>query len=121
MIFNQKVTKDEFEKINNSIKRIELPLNTWIDKKDMSSDEKDSVSGWSDMGGYLKRLDYEEAWQVWWNKATKEQKDSILNIPQFDAKIFIEITGIKDFKSFDLKGKEVEVKLDGKTYKAIIQ
>jgi hypothetical protein len=120
-VFNQKVDKDEWNKIRNSIGTIKLPLEIWIDKKDMISDEKDKVSGWSEMGGYLKHLDYEEAWQQWWNKASEDEKNKILGIKYFDAKIFTEITGIKDFKSKSLRGKEVEVKLDGQTYKAIIQ
>ena len=40
-------------------------------------------------------LFYEEAWNVFWNIATNEQKNAILNIPQFDKKIFESITSIK--------------------------
>ena len=87
----------------------------------MTKEEQKNVSGWSDMGGYLKTLSYEEAWAKWWNEASQDDKNAILNCKYFDGKVFTGITGIKDFKSESLSGKEAEVKLDGKTYKAIIQ
>jgi len=120
-IFNQEVEKSEWEKIKNSLPSIELKVSSWIDKKDMSKSEKDSKSGWETMGGYLKTLSYEEAWAKWWNEANQEDKNKILNIPQFDAKIFTGITGILDFASRSLKGKTVKVEIDGESYTAIVQ
>lgn len=120
-IFNQDVEKSEWEKIKNSLPSIELKVSSWVDKKDMSKSEKDSKSGWETMGGYLKTLSYEEAWAKWWNEARQDDKNKILNMKHFDANIFTGITGLTDFESKSLSGKEVEVKLDGKTYKAIIQ
>ena len=99
---------------------IHLPLNEWRDKSDMTDEEKKSVVGWETMGGYLKTLGYEEAWAAGWAKATDEQKKWYQSFPNFDAKIFFEITGIEVGKP-NLRGKEVEVKLDGVTYKAVIQ
>ncbi len=121
MVFNQQLTESEYKKVKSSIPEIKLPINYWIDKKEMTKEEKDEVSGWSEMGGYLKRLDYEEAWAKWWSEAKSEDKEKILAIPQFDSDIFTEITGLTDFKTDSLKGAEVEVKVNGKSYKAIIQ
>lgn len=120
-IFNQDVEKSEWEKIKNSLPSIELKVSSWIDKKDMSKEEKNSVSGWDTMGGYLKTLFYEEAWAKWWSEAKQEDKNKILNIPQFDAKIFTDITGLKDFATRSLKGKTVKVEIDGESYTAIVQ
>ena len=72
-----------------------LPICIWIDSADMSDEEKSSVKGWSEMGGYLKTLDYKEAWQVAWGKATEKQKNWYKSFPNFDEIIFEEITGIK--------------------------
>jgi hypothetical protein len=98
---------------------IHLPLNEWRDKSNMT--EEKSVEGWKTMGGYLKTLSYKEAWAVGWAKATDEQKKWYQSFPNFDAKIFEEITGIKIGEENDLRGKIVEVKIDGKEYKARIE
>jgi hypothetical protein len=119
-VFNHQLEKEEWEKINNSLPMIKIPLCLWIDKKEMTDDEKTEVKDWSQTGGYLKTSTYEAAWQVWWNEAKKEDKDSILNCPYFDAEIFTKITGLKDFSTDSLKGAEVEVKVNGVSYKAII-
>ena len=121
MCFNKQLTESEWSKVNTSISIIELPLNRWIDKKDMSKKEKDEVRGWSEMGGYLKTLGYEEAWKVWWEEAKEEQKNAILNCGYFDAKIFEGITGIKDAAIKSLKGKKVKINFEGCDYEAIIQ
>ena len=119
-IFNKDVSEDIYNKAVNSKPDFELPIAKWIDKKDMTADEKKKKSYWEQTGGYLKELNYEDAWKEGWAKATPEFKKWVLELPNFDAKIFKEITGI-DIKDESLSGKEVEVKLDGKTYKAIIQ
>ena len=121
MVFNQQVTETEFNEIKRSLPEIKLPVTCWIDKKEMTKDEKDDISGWSEMGGYLKTLGYEEAWRQWWDEAKNEDKEKILNCKFFDAEIFTGITGLKDFKTKSLKGKKVEVKIDGQEYTAIIQ
>ena len=46
------------------------------------------------IGGYLKTYDYKEAHKIWWNKLSNESKEIIKLIPNFDAEIFEEITGI---------------------------
>jgi hypothetical protein len=45
--------------------------------------------------GKLKTRGYKEACQLWWKKLTKENKKIIKSLPNFDKKIFFEITGIK--------------------------
>ena len=43
----------------------------------------------------LEEKTYKEAWAEWWKKnKSKEMKDRIKSLPNFDAKIFKEITGI---------------------------
>jgi len=100
---------------------IHLPLNEWRDKSEMTDEEKKSVVGWETMGGYLKTLSYKEAWAAGWAKATDEQKKWYQSFPNFSWSIFTEITGIKIGEENDLRGKLVEVKIDGKEYKAVIQ
>ena len=93
------MTVDEFyEKYDLSAN---IPLTTWIDESEMTDEEKEEVEGWSEMGGYLKTLDFKEACKIWWKENPKEH-DRFLNLPGFDWKIFTEITGIEPEK----KGKK---------------
>lgn len=43
---------------------------------------------------YLKECDDYSNNQAWWNHLNKKEKDAILNLPNFDKKIFKKITGI---------------------------
>jgi hypothetical protein len=88
---------------------IDFPLNVWKYKEDMTDEEKKSINGWEEMGGYLKTLSYKEAWAEGWKTATQEQKDWYKSLPNFDAKIFEEITGIRiDEPQI---GKKVKIRL----------
>jgi hypothetical protein len=109
MVFNKQVTQEEFIEIRSSMPTIVIPLTRWIGSSDMARPE------------YLKTFSYGEAWAKWWSEAKQEDKDKILNCKYFDAEVFTGITGIKDLKFDSLKGAEVEVKVNGKSYKAIIQ
>lgn len=120
-IFNNDVSKDEWNEIKDSLPNIELPLTHWTEEKEMSSQEKKDFKIYKEIGGYLKVLSYEDAWKEWWNKASQEDKNKILDIPQFDEEIFKGITGLDVKKIDSLSGQEVEVKIGGKTYKATIQ
>ena len=46
-------------------------------------------------GYYIKKHLYKEACANWWNKLSDEAKETIKSIPNFDEKIFENITGIK--------------------------
>ena len=45
-------------------------------------------------GGFLKTLEYKEAWKLAYNKTNDEEKIQLFNLPNFDADIFKEISGI---------------------------
>jgi len=68
-----------------------LILTEWTEYTDH---EKKNDKSKELIGGYLKRYEYKEACQTWWNKLTKENKKIIVSIPNFDAEIFEKITGI---------------------------
>ena len=46
-------------------------------------------------GGYLKTYDYKEACANWWEAMTEDNKKTIKSMPNFDADVFEDITGIK--------------------------
>lgn len=74
----------------------------WIEKDDMTDEEKEEVSGWETMGGYLKEMNYQEAWAEYWGRASDSDKQWFQNLPNFDAAIFQEITGIDLSKKDDV-------------------
>jgi hypothetical protein len=45
-------------------------------------------------GGFLKRLSYKEAFRLAWNKAGKDEHKKLLALPNWNNKIFREISGI---------------------------
>ena len=64
----------------------------WIEytDKEKAEDEDKAL-----IGGYLKTYTMEEAWANWWEEMTDANKEIIKSIPNFDAEIFKEITGIE--------------------------
>lgn len=83
-IFNTQVTPDEWDNARRSLPIIRLDL-------------KDG---------------YEEAWATWWGKASKKDKDAILNLPHFNKEIFKGITGI----DVGVSTNPAEIVTDGATY-----
>jgi hypothetical protein len=89
-------------------------LNKWIPEADMTDEEKKSDPEFYVRGGYLKTYTWEEAWANYWRDSDDEEKQKVLNLPNFDAGIFKEITGI------DVEQPKTtnppEITFDGATY-----
>jgi len=49
-----------------------------------------------EIDGKFVKYNYKEACAEWWEKMSEENKIIVKSIPNFDAKIFEEITGIKE-------------------------
>lgn len=62
--------------------------------EDMTDEEKEEHTTHETIGGYLKVLDESECASLWWNGLSDKEKQVIKEIPNFDAEIFKEITGI---------------------------
>lgn len=75
-----------------SIPYIGLVLTEWVYYTDaeMESDESKKL-----IGGYLRQYGYKEAWANWHKTATQRQIDEIKALPNFDADVFFEITGLR--------------------------
>ena len=96
----------------------DLHICQWISKDDMTDVEKKEVSGWDEMGGYLKTMNYKEAWAEYWSRASESAKQWFMNLPNFDADIFKEITGI-DVGKQDSVAEEAIKLLESKGYKIV--
>lgn len=119
-IFNTDVTSEQFETAQNTRPEFELPIAKWINKEDMTADEKELPTYWEATGGYLKILSCQDAWQEGWVKASSEFKLWVKNLPHFDSELFEKITSVK-FEDDSLSGTEVSVIIKGKTYTAVLK
>lgn len=66
----------------------------WVYLRDMTEEEKEAHPECTITGGYLKDTYKSVDPQSWWRKLDNRNKDVILKLPNFDKKIFKEITGI---------------------------
>ena len=70
-------------------------LTVWVAHDTATEEEKEKHKREMETcGGYLKTLDYKEAWKLAWSKASKEEHKQLLKLPNWNNKVFIEITGI---------------------------
>ena len=60
----------------------------------MTNEEKEKYPSYKTTGGYLKTISHKEAYKIMWEKLSQREKNEIQKIPNFDARIFQEITGI---------------------------
>src|SRR5574344_926475 len=67
-------------------------LTEWVEYTD---DEKKNDKKKALVGGYLRKYSYKEACANWWEAMTEDNKKTIKSMPNFDASIFEDITGIK--------------------------
>ena len=69
-------------------------LNKWISFDNMSDQEKIDRPKAFVCDGYLKRLEYKEAWKESFKNAIERDIILLKALPNFDAVIFEDITGI---------------------------
>ena len=81
---------------------INIPV--WVWGHDMTDKEKEQHPEYSVTGGFLKNIEVEGESQEWWDGLTKESKDIVMSLPNFDKDIFKEITGIDVNKFVGKKG-----------------
>ena len=87
------ITVSEFYQKNN-LPSINCNIIKFVTENKMTTTEKKKYPNYKTIGGYLKVLDYKVAWKKFWKETTQESRKLFLNLPNFDAKIFKEITGI---------------------------
>ena len=79
----------------------------WITEQEMTEQEKIDEPEFHVRGGYLKQYEYKEAWANFWKDTKEDNKKKFLALPNFDAEIFKEITGI----DIEQKKEEKMIKL----------
>ena len=75
----------------------------------MTDQEKECNQTHITTGVYLRVYDYKEAFQKSWSEADKEDRKKIFNLPNFDAEVFKEISGIDVNEDSDKSKKIAEL------------
>ena len=74
---------------------LHFDLTVWVSHDTATDEEKEEHKvDIETCGGFLKTLSYKEAFRVAWNKASKEEHKKLLKLPNWNNKIFMEISGI---------------------------
>lgn len=69
---------------------------TWTSHDTATDEEKEIHKKEIEVcGGFFKVIPYKEAFQRAWNKASESDKEKVKKLPNFDADVFFEISGIK--------------------------
>ena len=76
------------------LNKIQHNVLEWIYSDNMTDEEKEQYPEYKTTGGYLKELDESKCAQIWWDNLSFSEKKIIEALPNFDAEIFKEITGI---------------------------
>ncbi len=94
-VFNKKCKKDLWDNAEKPNLIYSTVINEWIYYSEMTDEEKENDKHAFIRGGYLKTYEYKEAWANAYNKATSEDIELLKKLPNFNSKVFYEITGIK--------------------------
>lgn len=66
----------------------------WVSSANMTDKEKKDHPEHENVGGYLKTIDFKTACKLMWERLNEDEKQAVKEIPNFDAEVFKEITGI---------------------------
>lgn len=91
----------------------------WVKEKEMTEEEKRNNPEYKITGGFLKKIDMKEAWALAWKKATKDDKELLYKLPNFDKHVFKKISGIDVDEKVEEMTLEQVCKELGKTVKII--
>ena len=92
-VFDKPCMKSVWDEINKP-DCLYFSLTKWIYESEMSDVEKQENPSFSCTGGYLKKYDYKEAFTKCVTEASKEDRDLIRALPNFNNEKFLEISGV---------------------------
>ena len=92
---------------NLYIPYIDLKITEWVPEENMTDQEKKDNPKFFITKGYLKKREYKEVFALYWKNASDMDKQAFKNLPNFDAVIFYDITGIDLSVDTDKMKKEM--------------
>jgi hypothetical protein len=84
-------------RLNSIITNYWKPHFQWIYSGSMTEEEKAFNPSHTTTGGFLRfdqEYGYKKSWEHVWNKCSEDEKEFIKSLPNFDAEVFFEITGV---------------------------
>ena len=94
-VFNKRIDKSEWEKAEKPKFIYEIGTTYWISESKMTGEDKKNDTNFYVRRGQLKTRTYKEAWKIAYDNASKEDIEKLKKLPNFDADVFEEITGIR--------------------------
>lgn len=99
MMFNKPsgITGNEWMNSDARFLLIGMPRDAavWVPDVDMTDEEKEEYPTFETTLGYIKMIDESDGRQLWWDGLGTREKNIIKSIPNFDAEIFYQCTGIR--------------------------
>ena len=92
-VFNKEILLEAWDKAYKP-KFLFFNLVFWVSSKDMTEKEKAENPSHETNAGFLRFLSYKEAFKKSWDEADKTDRERIRDLPNFDAEVFFEISGI---------------------------
>jgi len=97
IMFNKpsKWSYEEFVKSDAYSLLQSIDTTLWVPGYKMSEEEKSLYPYFITTGGYIKYLPYKESFINAWNNWSDSAKQSFIDLPNFDADVFFDITGVR--------------------------
>lgn len=67
----------------------------WVYSDQMTNEERAAHPDHETTGGYLKIVKHKADRQTWWDELSADDKQEVMSLPNFDADVFCECTGIR--------------------------
>lgn len=94
-VFNRLVDSEVWENSEKPEFIYKLRPTYWVSDSEMTDEEKKKYPEFYVTGGQLRTRTYKEAWKEAYKSATEEDIKLLKALPNFDADVFEEITGIR--------------------------
>jgi hypothetical protein len=110
MYFNRPAKIKDWEKAERPVFIFQVAPTSWVLSEHMSDYEKKAHPEHVTVGGYLRKNDMKEEWAKAYAQATPEDIELLKALPNFDAEVFLEITGIdvREQQAKELTVAEIE-------------
>jgi hypothetical protein len=93
-VFNVDTPREVWEATKKPSFLYDVDLTYWVHEAEMTKAEKAKDPMFYVRGGQLRTRKYKEAWKKAWDDAPADDRALLLKLPNFDAGIFKDITGI---------------------------
>jgi len=92
--FNKPCTVEKWADAPKPLFLFRISPTRWISENEMTDEEKQGTPSHETTGGYLKTISMQEAWARAWAERGESDLELLKALPNFDADIFEEISGI---------------------------